>query len=78
MGNADVTRQCVERLSAGDSAGAGALFASGTRFAIPMGEMPVPDGALAMLGGFDSAFPVHRFEVMRVIEAGEDVAVEGA
>ncbi len=77
MSNADVTRQYFDRLSAGDRAAAVAMFAPGARFATLMGEMPVPDGALSMLGGFDTAFPGHRFEVTRIIEAGEDVAVEG-
>jgi steroid delta-isomerase-like uncharacterized protein len=53
------------------------LVAPGAEFTNPLGAVPAPDGVRAMLAGYVTAFPDHRFEIKQALESGEDVALEG-
>jgi steroid delta-isomerase-like uncharacterized protein len=54
-----------------------ACFAAGAEFVGPLGSMPVPDGLRAFLGGYKQSFPDSGFDVTNVVEAADQVAVEG-
>jgi steroid delta-isomerase-like uncharacterized protein len=60
-----------------DADAALACFAPGAEFSGPMGALPFPDGVRAYLGGFKASFPDARFEITRMAEEGDDIAVEG-
>lgn len=72
-----IPEQYFSALSAGNVAAAVALLAPNAEFSTPVGTLPVPDGARAMLEGYVRAFPGNRFEVARTIGSGEEIAVEG-
>ncbi len=52
-------------------------FAAGAEFVGPLGSLPVPDGLRAFLGGYRQSFPDSGFDVTNLVEAGDQVAVEG-
>lgn len=72
-----IAERYFDAVTAGDVAGALGLFGPNAEFLAPMGALPVPDGVQAYLGGFDASFPGGRFEIGNVIEADDQVAVEG-
>jgi steroid delta-isomerase-like uncharacterized protein len=75
------SRDVIERYFAASEHGevdtALATFAPGAEFMGPMGSLPFPEGVRTFLGSFASSFPNARFEVHHVIEAGDEVVVEG-
>jgi steroid delta-isomerase-like uncharacterized protein len=66
--------RCIEK---GDIGAALECLAPGAEFTNPLGAMPVPDGVRMMLQSYVVGFPDNRFEVKNVIEAGDQVAMEG-
>jgi len=74
---ADVAKSYFEKLSNGDVDGALDLCADGSEFVSPMGVMHGRDEIKPFLAGFDQAFPGARFDVGRIVESGDHVAVEG-
>src|SRR5437879_617212 len=77
MSNSDVARRYFDAISAGKADEALDQFAPNAKFLTPMGELPFPDGARVYLAGYDASFKGHGFRISRVIESGDEVAVEG-
>jgi steroid delta-isomerase-like uncharacterized protein len=53
------------------------LFASKAEFLFPMGAIPMLEGVRAYLRGYQKSFPDSGFDITRVVEQGDEVAVEG-
>lgn len=77
MSNRAVAEKYFQAISRGDVEAAVACFAPGAEFISPMGPLPVPEGVLAYLRGFEAAFPRASVELTNVIEGGDQVAVQG-
>jgi steroid delta-isomerase-like uncharacterized protein len=75
------TRQVAEKyfrfIEQGNVEGALSCLAPAAEFTNPLGAMPVPEGVRGMLQGYVSAFPDNRFEVKNVVEAADQVVLEG-
>lgn len=54
-----------------------ACFGPDAEFHYPLGTLPLPDGVRAYLEGYRRSFPDSGFDISNVIEAGDQVAVEG-
>jgi len=54
-----------------------ACFAGGAEFLSPMGALPVPEGVRGFLDGYKKSFPDSGFEITRIVEQGDQIAVEG-
>jgi len=77
MANQDVAEKYFQSITRGDISGAIACFGPGSEFIGPMGKLPMPDGLRAYLQAYEESFPRSAFEVTKVIEQGDHVAVEG-
>ena len=78
MGQArDVAERYFRFIEQGNIPGALECFAREAEFSSPLGALPVPDGVRGMLEGYVVGFPDNRFEVKNVVEAGDQVAMEG-
>src|SRR5688572_28135336 len=73
----DLAAQYFAATERGDIDGALASFAPDAEFIGPMGRLPMPEGVRAYLGGYAGSFPDARFEIHHVIEAGDEVVLEG-
>lgn len=74
---AEVGTRYMQALSTGDVDGAVALLADTCDFHTPMGPIPGKEMIRGYLGAFDSAFPGAQYELARVVEDGDTVAIEG-
>jgi len=77
MSTKEVAERYFNEQTKGNIASALACFTANAEFVGPMGQLPFPDGVRAYLQGFQASFPGNRFEITNVIEAGEQVAIEG-
>ena len=77
MPNRDVAERYFAEQSKGNIPGALACFGPEVEFTAPAGRVPFPDGVRAYLEGFQGSFPGNSFEVANVLEAGDQVAIEG-
>jgi steroid delta-isomerase-like uncharacterized protein len=77
MSNRAIAEGYFSSVSKNDIEGALGVFTKEAQFVAPMGPVPFPDGVRAFLGGYATSFPGHGFEITNVVEAGDQVAVEG-
>ena len=77
MPSREVAERYFSEQSGGNIAGALACFSPDAEFVMPAGRLPFPDGVRAYLEGFQESFPGNSFEITNVVEAGDQLAIEG-
>src|SRR5437016_14439281 len=78
MPSREVAEQYFQRAIRGQYCRALACFSPDAEFVMPAGRLPFPDGVRAYLEGFQESFPGNSFEIANVLEAGDEVAIEGS
>jgi predicted ester cyclase len=73
----ELTREALRRNDANDIDGFVAMQAAGTEWVTPDGPLHGRDAVREYVGRFRQAFPDGRHTIVRAIETGDEVAVEG-